>query len=90
VVDVAARTVAAIAGGYAVTAMATALLAYLLPWTKIEATVGAGTFSFVIYVTIACWAFAARKAWQVWAVLSGLSVLLIAALYQLLGGMPGL
>ena len=83
-VDIAARSIAAIVGGYAVSALATALLARMLPTSKIEAAIGPATFSFVIYATIACWAFAARRTWLFCAVLAVIGALLCAMLY----GMP--
>lgn len=78
IADIGARTVAASVGGYAVTALTTALLARLLPWSKIEAAIATGTFSFVLYVTIACWAFAARSAWRFGAVLTGICAVFAA------------
>lgn len=82
--DIAARSVAAILGGYAVSALATAVLARLLSTSRIEAAIGPATFSFVIYATIACWAFAARRTWLFCAVLAAIGALLTITLY----GMP--
>ncbi len=82
--DIAARCMAAIVGGYAISALATALLARVLPTSRIEAAIGPATFSFVIYATIACWAFAARRTWLFCAVLAAIGALLCAILY----GMP--
>lgn len=80
-VDITARCIAAIVGGYVVSALATALLARVLPTSKIEAAIGPATFSFVIYATIACWAFAARRTWLFCAVLVAIGALLCAMLY---------
>lgn len=81
--DIAARTIAAIVGGYALTALATALLSRLLPWSKIEASVAAGTASFILYATIVCWAFAARRTWLFCAVLAA-SVAMLVLLHGML------
>lgn len=65
--DVFFRAVAAIFGGYVAAALTTAVLARLLPGAVAEATIAATTFSFVIYVSVAIWAFADANAWRVWA-----------------------
>lgn len=88
--DVLARTIAAIFGGYVATAVATAVLARLMPGPRVEATIAATTFSFVIYATVAIWAFAARKAWRFWAALIVICAALAGVLVWSLGMEPRL
>lgn len=78
--DVAARTVAAVIGGYVVTALATAFLARGLPLPRSEATAAATLLSFVIYTTVAIGAFTARTATVVWLRLIAAAAVLAAAL----------
>jgi len=64
---VASRALAAIGGGYAVAALATAVLAILLPMTRADAVLAATMLSFAIYACAAIWVFAARTALRAWA-----------------------
>jgi hypothetical protein len=64
---VASRAVAAIVGGYALTALATFALAIFLPLTRAEASMTATLLSFVIYTCAVIWVFATRTAWRAWA-----------------------
>lgn len=63
---VASRAIAAIVGGYAVTALATALLAVILPMVRIDAVLTATLLSFAIYTCAVLWVFAARSALRAW------------------------
>ena len=63
---VASRAVAAIFGGYALTAAAIALLAIWLPLARAEAVLTATMLSFALYATAVIWVFAARSAWRAW------------------------
>lgn len=78
---VASRAVAAILGGYAVTALATALLAVILPMVRIDAVLTATLLSFTVYTCAVLWVFAARSAFRAWvgivfpAVILGLGLL---------------
>jgi hypothetical protein len=66
---VAARAVAAIIGGYALSAAATAFLALLLPILSVsraDAVMAATLLSFTIYVCAVLWVFAARSAARAW------------------------
>ncbi|ABR91018.1 Uncharacterized conserved protein [Janthinobacterium sp. Marseille] len=63
---VASRAVAAILGGYAVTALATALLAVILPMVRIDAVLTATLLSFTVYTCAVLWVFAARNAFRAW------------------------
>lgn len=78
---VAARLLAAIAGGYALTAIATSLLAVLLPASRVNAVMTATLLSFVFYAFAIMWAFAARSAWRAWAGLLLPAALLGCALW---------
>jgi len=63
---VAVRAVAAIGGGYAVAALATAVLALYLPTTRAEAALTATLLAFVVYPCAVMWVFAARSAARAW------------------------
>jgi hypothetical protein len=58
------RLLAGAGGGYAVAAMADALLATGLPMPRAEAVLAAGLLSFLILAGCIVWAFAARRAWR--------------------------
>lgn len=78
--DVTARVLAAIGGGYALSAVTTALLAVVLPMTRAEAVITATLLSFVVFCCAVLWVFAARNAWRAWAGLAVPGVLLGLAL----------
>lgn len=83
---VAARTVAAIGGGYLLTAVAMAVLALLLPLPRADAAVIGTMLSFAVYACAAMWAFASRSALRVLiGMLAGCG--LLAALLWLAGGL---
>lgn len=63
---VTSRALAAIGGGYALSAFASALLASLLPQPRVEATITATMLSLVIFCCAVLWVFAARNAWRAW------------------------
>jgi len=63
---VASRVLAAILGGYALTAVAIALLALWLPMARAEAVLTATLLSFALYAGAVIWVFAARSAWRAW------------------------
>ena len=63
---VASRALAAIIGGYALTALATFALAIFLPLSKSEASMTATLLSFVIYTCVVLWVFATRSATRAW------------------------
>lgn len=64
---VASRAVAAIGGGYALSALAATALALYLPLHRAEAVITATLASLVLYLLAVLWAFAARSAWRAWA-----------------------
>jgi hypothetical protein len=64
---VASRAIAAILGGYVLTALATFALAAFLPLSPSEASLTATLLSFLIYACVVIWVFATRTAWRAWA-----------------------
>lgn len=64
---VAARLLAAIAGGYVLTAISMSLLAVLLPASRVDAVMTATLLSFPVYAVAIMWSFAARTVWRAWA-----------------------
>ena len=64
---IASRTLAAIAGGYLLSALVAAVSALYLPTTRVEATLAGMLASFVVYTCAVMWAFAARTAGRAWA-----------------------
>ncbi|MCW5296592.1 DUF3649 domain-containing protein [Herbaspirillum lusitanum] len=63
---VASRAVAAIGGGYALSAAVAALLAVVLPMHPAEAVITATLLSFIVFCCAVLWVFAARTAWRAW------------------------
>jgi hypothetical protein len=59
--DIAARAALAVLGGYAFTYAFTAALARLLPVDRVDALTTASLLSFVIYLVIILWVFAAAS-----------------------------
>lgn len=78
---VAARVLLAIVGGYAVAALASALLALILPGPRAEAVSAAMIASFAIMAVAVIWVFAARTVGRATLVLTLVATLLIAALW---------
>lgn len=60
----ASRVVAALVGGYLVTALSSVCLAQFLPLARAEAVVLAMTLSFLVYLIAVLWCFACRSAWR--------------------------
>lgn len=63
---VASRALAAIVGGYVLTALAITALAIFLPMPRSEASMTATLLSFVIYTCVVLWVFATRSATRAW------------------------
>jgi Ca2+/Na+ antiporter len=63
---VASRAIAAILGGYVLSALATFALAIFLPMSKAEASMTATLLSFLIYTGVVLWVFATRTAGRAW------------------------
>ena len=88
-VAVAGRVALAVFGGYAVAALATALLALVLPLSPSEA-VSAGTLaSFAVMAGAIVWVFAARTLWRAALPLAVIAAVLAGALW-LAGGVAAL
>lgn len=67
--SVAARILAAVAGGYALTSLITLALSHLLPRAGVlqaEAVLASTMVSFLIYAVIVMAVFHARTAWRAW------------------------
>ncbi len=77
---VASRAVAAIGGGYVLSAVAAALLAVVLPMQPAEAVITATLLSFIVFCCAVLWVFAARTAWRAWGGIVAPGVLLGAGL----------
>ncbi|SNR79928.1 Protein of unknown function [Methylobacillus rhizosphaerae] len=63
---VASRILAAVVGGYALTAAIAILLALVWPIPKAEAVLASTMLSFVIYAAVVIWVFATRSAARAW------------------------
>jgi|GEM_PF-110053 len=63
---VASRVLAAIGGGYTLSAVAAALLAVVLPMPPAEAVITATLLSLIVFCCAVVWVFAARTAWRAW------------------------
>jgi len=80
---VAVRALAAIFGGYALTAIAMALLARSVPASRVEAVMTATLLSFLCYACIVMWVFAVRSAARACIGLAGATAVLGAALWYM-------
>jgi hypothetical protein len=63
---VASRTVAAIVGGYVLSALVATVSAIYFPATRTEAAIFGMLLSFVIYTVAVMWVFAVRTALRAW------------------------
>lgn len=73
--NVASRTVLAVAGGYAVAALATASLSLALPLPRAQAVMAATLLSFALYCALIVWAYSAATALRAWIVTAVLAAL---------------
>lgn len=78
---VASRALAAIGGGYALSALAATAAALYLPLHRAEAVITGTLASFVVYTCAVLWAFAARSAWRAWGGLALPCLLLAGGLW---------
>jgi len=78
---VASRAVAAIGGGYGLSALCAATLSLFLPIERPEAVLTGTLAAFVVYPCAVMWVFAARTAWQAWLWLAVPCAVLGAALW---------
>jgi len=65
--SVASRVLAAILGGYMLSALTAFALAAFLPLSRSEASMTATLLSFLIYACAVIWVFTTRTAWRAWA-----------------------
>ena len=79
--SVASRALAAIVGGYALTALGTMAIARFLPLSRAEASMTATLSSFLIYTCIVIWVFATRTASRAWVGIVALMVVLGALVW---------
>lgn len=63
---VTSRVLAAVVGGYLVSALASVSLTMWLPMAHAEAVVTGMMSSFLVYLVAVLWCFACRTAWQAW------------------------
>jgi hypothetical protein len=63
---VTSRVLAAVLGGYLVSALASVSLTMWLPMARAEAVVTGMMSSFLVYLVAVLWCFACRTAWQAW------------------------
>lgn len=80
-IDVTARVIAAIFGGYAISYLSAGALSRWLPIARTEAILWASLASFVIYTCIVLYAFGAHSAWTLWRNLTFVILLLLAAVW---------
>lgn len=79
--DVGSRIVAGLLMGYVVAGLTAAVLARLLPMSKVEATTTGMLVSFAVYAAVAIWAFGDPKVWRVWFGLLAACALMSGALW---------
>ncbi len=78
---IASRSLAAIAGGYVLTAEAVMWLARLLPEPRVDAVLLASFLSYPLYLVVILWAFIARSTWRLWwSILIPVAVMTLARL----------
>ncbi|MBD1550828.1 DUF3649 domain-containing protein [Pseudomonas typographi] len=73
---VTSRVVAAALGGYAVAALASVCLAWVLPMAQAQGVITSMMLGFVVYLAAALWCFACRSAWRAWAAMLGCALVL--------------
>jgi len=79
--NVGARVLAAIPANYALTSLATAWIARMLPMPPAEASAAATLLSFVLFAVIALTAFAAQSVMRLWLWMVGTGAFLGACLW---------
>ncbi|WP_311223806.1 MULTISPECIES: DUF3649 domain-containing protein [unclassified Acidovorax] len=83
---VASRALAAIVGGYVLSALCATAMALWLPLARAEAVTTGALASFAVYAGAVVWVFAARSAGRAWVGLALPSAVLGAALWLVLRG----
>jgi hypothetical protein len=83
---VASRTLAAVFGGYVLSAAFAGALSLALPLAGVpraEAVLWATLLAFLVHATAALWAFGCASAWRAWAGIGGPTVLCALAVWLL-------
>jgi hypothetical protein len=75
---VTSRVLAAVLGGYVVSALASVCLTLWMPMARAEAVVTGMLSSFMVYLLAVIWCFACRTAWRAWFGLILSSLILVA------------
>lgn len=78
VLDVAVRTIAAVAIGYFLAHAFSALMAAMLPFSRPDRVVAGGMLAFVAWTVAAVYAFAARSPWRAAGVPLALALAMLA------------
>jgi ABC-type antimicrobial peptide transport system permease subunit len=73
------RCLAATFGGYLISAVATILLAQILPLSQVDRVLTAMMLSFTVYTCTVIWVFSVKSTWRYWLDLFALSGLLYLA-----------
>lgn len=73
---VVARTTAALAGGHALTYLASAACALWLPYPPVDLVFLTGSLCFLLHAAVAVWAFAARTALEAWCLILALAAMI--------------
>ncbi|WP_413489649.1 hypothetical protein [Shewanella baltica] len=73
------RCLAATFGGYLLSAVATILLAQILPLSQVDRVLTAMMLSFTVYTCTVIWVFSVKSTWRYWLDLFALSGLLYLA-----------
>ncbi|WP_126493282.1 hypothetical protein [Shewanella baltica] len=73
------RCLAATFGGYLISAVATILLAQILPLSQVDRVLTAMMLSFTVYTCAVIWVFSVKSTWRYWLDLFALSGLLYLA-----------
>ncbi|NUT74497.1 DUF3649 domain-containing protein [Pseudomonas sp. C1C7] len=60
------RVLAAVLGGYVITALSSVCLTLWVPMARAEAVVTGMMSSFLVYLLAVIWCFACRTAWRAW------------------------
>lgn len=83
------RTVAAVAGGYAIASLSSALLAQAMPASRPEAVQTGLLVAIPVWVAVWIWAFSARRVVAVWRGIAGIAVVMGALAYIVRAGGAG-
>ena len=77
-ITVISRTLAAVVGGYLATAGCAALFALILPMDKADSTLLSMMLSFILWASLAIYAFAAKSSAKVWLLIASMVAISLA------------